>query len=103
MSLRFKKTIEDFICGHCGNNVKGNGFTNHCPKCLWSKHVDVFPGDRAETCEGMMEPIDVDKKGRGYLLVQRCVICGKESRIKVSQEDSFEEVIKIVDKRQKEN
>lgn len=36
----FTRVIEDFICENCGTEVKGNGYTNHCPKCLWSKHVD---------------------------------------------------------------
>ena len=98
MSLKFKKNVEEFICEHCGNSVKGNGFTNHCPKCLWSKHVDVFPGDRLEACGGMMEPINVEKKGNDYMLIQQCVACAKEFRIKVSQEDDFDEVIKIVKK-----
>lgn len=42
----FTKTVEDFICAHCGTHVRGNGYTNHCPECLWSKHVDNNPGDR---------------------------------------------------------
>jgi hypothetical protein len=98
MSLKFKKTKEDFICEYCGNSVKGNGFTNHCSKCLWSKHVDIFPGDRLEACGGMMEPVSVEKKGNDYMLIQQCVACGKEFRVKVSREDDFDEVIKIVKK-----
>ena len=98
MSLKFKKTKEDFVCEHCGNEIKGTGFTNHCSKCLWSKHVDIFPGDRLEACGGVMEPVFVEQKGSEYMLTQRCVVCGKEFRIKVSQEDDFDEVIKVVKK-----
>ncbi|MFA6463525.1 MAG: RNHCP domain-containing protein [Candidatus Paceibacterota bacterium] len=98
MSLKFKRTVEDFVCEHCGNEVKGTGFTNHCPKCLWSKHVDIFPGDRLEVCGGMMEPIGVERKGDTYILIQRCVTCGSEFRIKVSQKDDFDEVVKIAKK-----
>jgi hypothetical protein len=43
---RFQRTIEDFECERCRMLVTGSGFTNHCPACLWSKHVDVHPGDR---------------------------------------------------------
>ena len=57
----FQKNVEDFVCGNCGGEVVGNGYTNHCPKCLWSKHVDINPGDRAEKCGGMMKPISVIK------------------------------------------
>ena len=56
---KFIKNIEDFTCEHCGAPVKGTGYTNHCPKCLWSKHEDVNPGDRASDCHGLMKPIDI--------------------------------------------
>ncbi|MFN2146641.1 MAG: RNHCP domain-containing protein, partial [Anaerolineales bacterium] len=36
---KFQRRIEYFICEHCGAEVSGVGFTNHCPVCLWSKHV----------------------------------------------------------------
>ena len=55
---KFIKVKEDFVCEHCGAEVKGDGYTNHCPKCLWSKHVDVHPGDRAAECGGMMALFD---------------------------------------------
>ena len=53
----FTKTVEDFNCAHCGAVVHGNGYTNHCPHCLYSRHVDNNPGDRLATCGGMMRPI----------------------------------------------
>ena len=45
--MSFTRKVEDFTCEHCGREVHGNGYTNHCPHCLHSKHVDVNPGDRA--------------------------------------------------------
>jgi len=65
-SLKFKKRKEDFFCENCGENVSGDGFTNHCPKCLWSKHVDVFPGDRKGSCNGLMKPIGGEKRGEKW-------------------------------------
>ena len=56
---QFVRRREDFVCEHCGTKVVGDGYTNHCPKCLWSKHVDIMPGDRAEDCQGLMRPIDI--------------------------------------------
>src|SRR3989344_4073116 len=50
---------EPFICEHCGFAVEPlerGTCRSHCPKCLWSKHVDHEPGDRASSCHGMMEP-----------------------------------------------
>lgn len=96
--MSFKRTIEDFICQHCGNRVIGSGFTNHCPVCLWSKHVDVDPGDRAETCGGLMEPIAVEGTTPNYRLVQRCVKCGITRRINISPEDETDAILALVRK-----
>lgn len=93
MSKVFKRTIEDFTCGHCGHLVKGNGYTSHCPKCLWSKHVDNNPGDRASTCHGLMEPVGVEQPGQEYKLIHRCTKCGIEKKNKVVPEDDFEAVL----------
>jgi hypothetical protein len=95
MSSKFKRKIEDFVCENCGAKVKGNGFTNHCPKCLYSKHVDIFPGDRAEICGGLMGPISSEENGGEWSIVHKCQKCGKIQKNKISKEDDFEEVIKI--------
>lgn len=100
--LKFKKNKEDFVCEHCGKEVKGDGFTNHCPNCLYSKHVDVFPGDRAllrenseQACEGLMEPIAAEQKEGEWSLVHKCLKCGKLQKNKISPNDNFDEIIKI--------
>ena len=95
MTLKFTRKIEDFVCENCGKRIKGNGFTNHCPYCLWSKHVDVNPGDRASGCQGSMKPARVEKEGEKYVLLHQCVKCGHGKRNKISEEDNFEEIIKI--------
>lgn len=78
MSLFFRRRVEDFVCEHCGQRVTGSGYTNHCPNCLWSKHVDVFPGDRIATCHGLMEPIGLNWKQGQYQIVHRCQRCGQQ-------------------------
>ena len=95
MAIDFKRKIEDFVCENCGNNVKGDGYTNHCPHCLWSKHVDTTPGDRASDCNGMMKPARMKLSGGGYDVVHKCVKCGYEKKNKTSPKDNFEEVLKI--------
>lgn len=92
---RFQKTVEDFVCEHCGHPVAGNGYTNHCSQCLWSKHVDVNPGDRLATCNGLMEPISVEHKNDDYILTQRCTVCGHEKRNKMAKNDNFDAAIAI--------
>lgn len=92
---RFNRRIEDFTCEHCGTEVHGNGYTNHCPNCLWSKHVDINPGDRAADCGGLMEPIAVEIKNGEYILTQKCTKCGHIRRNKVCEDDNFNAVIAL--------
>jgi len=72
----FTRTIEDFTCAHCGRQVRGTGYTNHCPRCLWSRHVDVNPGDRAADCGGLMPPISAMLKGDQFVIMHECERCG---------------------------
>ena len=87
MTQKFQRKIEDFDCENCGTKVSGNGFTNHCPACLWSKHVDVFPGDRDADCGGLMEPIGVGMEKGKYIVTQKCLKCGKIWRNEASPND----------------
>ena len=89
MSKVFKKVKEDFICGHCGEWVMGNGYTNHCPKCLWSRHVDINPGDRVEECSGLMKPLSVEMQGGEYIINQKCDNCRAIRRVRAAREDSI--------------
>jgi len=98
MSKKFQKRKEDFVCEKCGTEVKGNGFTNHCSKCLWGKHVDINPGDRASDCGGMMEPIKVEQKGAKFHIIHKCVKCGLEKPNVVSSEDDFDVLASIAKK-----
>ncbi|MBI5456642.1 RNHCP domain-containing protein [Candidatus Kaiserbacteria bacterium] len=96
--MSFTRRIEDFICDHCKIHVHGTGYTNHCPKCLWSKHVDVGPGDRKEACQGMMEPVSVEGTVREYVLVHVCTKCGVRRRNKVAPADDMNAVIALSEK-----
>ena len=95
MSTKFIKNQEDFKCGHCGQEVKGNGYTNHCPFCLWSLHVDVNPGDRAEECGGQMKPIDIYLEHQNWVLIHECQRCGKIKRNRLADSDDMEVVIAL--------
>ena len=92
---KFQRKIEDFTCGHCHAKVKGNGYTNHCPRCLWSKHVDVNPGDRLETCDGMMKPVGIQLNHGEQILVHKCQICGLQKNNKVSSGDNITALTKL--------
>jgi hypothetical protein len=95
MSKKFQKNIEDFTCEHCKFSVPGIGYTNHCPHCLWSKHVDVNPGDRQSDCNGMMKPTEIQLDHGQYILIHKCEKCGLEKANKTVKDDSFEEILKL--------
>jgi len=96
MSKKFQIKKEDFLCLHCGKKVQGNGYTNHCPHCLYSKHVDIYPGDRASKCGGIMEPVYLCiYSSNRMLIVHRCKKCGHEKPNKISKNDNMEEVLKL--------
>jgi len=92
---QFQRNKEDFVCEHCGHKVQGTGYTNHCPKCLYSKHVDVNPGDRGHICQGLMEPIGIETTGGETVIIHKCIQCRTVKRNKTSPEDSTEEVIRV--------
>jgi len=84
---RFQKRDEGFVCAHCGARVPPNGVTSrdHCPRCLWSRHVDVNPGDRANPCGGLLEPVGAEPNAKkGFLIRYRCQTCGARLRNKAA-------------------
>lgn len=98
MSQTFIKKVEDFVCEKCGKFVMGDGYTNHCPECLYSKHVDVNPGDRASDCLGLMKVMKVENEKGEWILTHQCEKCGHEKRNKVGKQDSFEAIAQICKK-----
>jgi ribosomal protein L37AE/L43A len=93
----FVRKKEDFVCQVCGVKVKGTGYTNHCPNCLFSLHVDeLVPGDRISNCKGLMEPIRAEIKDGEYVLIHKCQKCKKVIKNKTLENDNFEEVIKLI-------
>ena len=102
----FTKNDSGFICGHCGKEVEPLGYTsrNHCPFCLWSRHLDENPGDRASECKGLMEPVSaVPDAKKGYIIIHKCTECGAIRRNKAAHEakvqpDNLSKIIKLTAK-----
>ena len=90
---KFIARNEGFICDHCHKKVApirfGGSYRNHCPYCLWSKHVDgPIPGDRVEPCQELMEPVGVTTKGGGeFTLIHKCLKCGFQRLNRVAGDD----------------
>ncbi|HEY8544265.1 MAG TPA: RNHCP domain-containing protein [Acidimicrobiales bacterium] len=84
-----------FRCRHCGLDVSldapGTAHRNHCPHCLWSRHVDDAPGDRAALaeCGSSMEPLAVSVRGDGeWVLVHRCTGCDTVHLNRIAGDDN---------------
>lgn len=92
----FVRKKENFICDNCKMEVMGDGYTNHCPNCLYSKHVDLnFPGDRLNNCRGLMEPIGIEKVSGDWKIIQRCKKCNTTFRCKTASTDNKELLISL--------
>ena len=91
----FKKTVENFTCEHCGKKIKGTGYTNHCPHCLYSKHVDIHPGDRAQNCGGLMPVVNFELEKGKYILVHKCQKCGMEKKNRLEKNDNMDALVKL--------
>jgi len=84
---KFTRRQEDFTCEVCGMHVHGNGYTNHCPRCLSSKHVDIHPGDRACSCHGIMLATGFELKRGSEYIIHTCQKCGHTRPNKASPDD----------------
>jgi hypothetical protein len=87
------KPRQSFRCSHCRLDVPtsapGTAHRNHCPFCLWSRHVDDEPGDRAADCGSSMEPIAITVRKDGeWVLIHRCTGCGVLHSNRTAGDDS---------------
>ena len=104
---KFRVLNEGFVCDHCGKSILPTSHgtpRNHCPFCLYSKHVDVNPGDRSNNGRGGMKPIGVEMEGkRGYMIHHRCLQCHAVQRnravINDPQADDFEMLLELSQKK----
>lgn len=93
----FSKLDEEFICENCNKKVNKLNYTSrdHCPYCLYSKHVDINPGDRANTCRGLLKPIQIEKFKDTYKIIYRCEKCNQLHKNIMANDDDFNEIINI--------
>jgi hypothetical protein len=102
----------DFTCTHCHQLVSadpllsGVNNRNHCPYCLWSRHMDLFEaGDRLAACKAPMQPLGLalkqtrKKYGRQaqgeLMLVHRCTACGRASLNRIAADDDSQSLFEI--------
>ena len=94
---KFNMIDEEFICENCGMKVSKLGYTarDHCPFCLYSKHVDINPGDRLNTCKGLLKPIGIEKFKDTYKIIYKCDKCNKEHKNIMAKDDDMNKIIEI--------
>ena len=94
---RFRMIDEEFICDNCHSIVKPLGYTarDHCPYCLYSKHVDILPGDRQNPCHGFLIPIAIEKYKNTYKIIYKCNKCNQIHKNIMANDDNFDLIIKL--------
>ena len=94
---RFNMIDDEFICEHCNTKVEKLNYTarDHCPNCLYSKHLDINPGDRLNSCHGLMMPIHVEKYKDTYKIIYKCLKCGFIHKNKIAIDDNMDLIIKL--------
>ena len=111
MRTYFNQTFGDFKCVHCHNHVSANNLLsgvqnrNHCPYCLWSRHLDLHEsGDRLAACKSPMKPVGLTlkktKKKYGkdqgeLMLVHLCQECGRVSANRIAADDIADHIFEI--------
>lgn len=92
---------ETFKCRRCRQFIgllpSGGHYRNHCPYCLYSRHVDdKVSGDRMSICGSSMAPIgSFQRSGGEYVIVHRCLGCGFERFNRIAADDNFELVLSL--------
>ena len=96
---------QGFICVQCrlyvscAPDVAGVQNRNHCPGCLWSRHLDWrSAGDRLSICQAAMRPIGLTtKRGRNkyarerdgeLMLIHQCTACETVVINRIAADDS---------------
>lgn len=105
-------TETGFRCIHCGAQVAASPLCagvinrNHCPYCLWSRHLDLFAaGDRLCACKAPMQPVGLTLKqspkrysrpdSGELMLIHACVECGRVSINRIAADDLAERIFAL--------
>ena len=94
---RFNMIDENFICENCNKNVPKLEYSarDHCPYCLYSKHVDINPGDRLNNCCGLMKPIGIEKYKDTYKIIYKCEKCKQIHKNIMAKDDNYDLIIEL--------
>lgn len=111
---RHQPSEQEFKCIQCQQYVScaplmaGVQNRNHCPACLWSRHLDWREaGDRLSGCRAAMQPIALTtKRSRNkyarerdgeLMLVHRCTGCAGIVINRIAADDNSAAILEIFD------
>ena len=94
---KFTMKDEEFICENCGEIVSKLSYSarDHCPHCLYSKHLDILPGDRESKCQGLLKPIKIEKYKNTYKILYKCTKCGYIHKNVMANDDNMNIIIEL--------
>ena len=94
---KFTMRDEVFICENCGKEVDTLKYTarDHCPYCLYSKHVDINPGDRMNSCKGLLRPVEIEKFKDTFKIIYKCEKCNDIHKNIMAKDDNMNEIINL--------
>lgn len=94
---KFNMIDEEFICENCGKKVNKLNYSarDHCPYCLYSKHVDINPGDRLNKCQGLLKPIEIEKFKNTYKIIYKCEKCNMNHKNIMAVDDNMDSIIEL--------
>ena len=94
---KFFSNDEAFVCEYCKRQVDKLVYSSrdHCPYCLYSKHVDINPGDRANKCLGLLKPIGIEKYKNTYKIIYKCDKCNQIHKNVMAKDDDFDKIIEL--------
>lgn len=101
----------DFRCLYCRQVVSafpglsGVHNRNHCPYCLWSRHLDLNrAGDRLSACKAGMRPLGLTIKhapkkynqlSGELMIIHQCTECDRVSINRIAADDLAENLFEI--------
>lgn len=98
MKKRFSKNDTGFVCAQCGHTVPPllSSSRDHCTHCLHSLHVDINPGDRANSCRGLLVPIGIEQNSKkGIVIKYHCNTCGAYHNNKAAPDDNYDTILEV--------